>query len=492
MDTIEKPDCVNRIVIIVQSPATSLRNMTNAEFDSIKLILLNAESTLWVYDTTSPDSQMAVGLARSVRSESMAKVATLGMGTQDARTASEVISQVLDFMYPSDDTQACPDLEFKFEGSELLVPRAVEDELSNSFIHKETSDLAIAVQPFHQPGRRFKINIQNPGSLDTLYYADDCESVLDGSFVEVEVKATGINFKDIVVSMGQLSKPDSGVECSGIVTSVGHDVTDVNVGQYVMCMTEGAYSTYARCSSTSVAPVPDSLSLHEAATIPVAFCTAYYGLLDLGRLSTTERVLIHAGAGGVGQAAIQLAQMVGADGFVTVGNQEKKKFLVDRYHIPEDRIFYSRDTSFGKEIRSATNNEGVDVILNSLAGDLLRETWECLAPFGRFIEIGKADISKNSRLEMLKFEENVTFSSVDLTKVAKFRPRLMKRLLTNVCKLIDDGSIKPIFPITKYSISEVETAFRTLQTGKNIGKAVVIPHPEDQVKVWQIVFMALM
>jgi NADPH:quinone reductase-like Zn-dependent oxidoreductase len=483
MDTIEKSECVNKSAIIIQSPTTSLRNMTNDEFNSIQFILLNAASTLWVYQSSSPDSQMTIGLVRSVRSESMTKVATLGLETQDSCTALGMISHVLGLMWPTNGTEDCPDFEFKVKGSELLVPRVVEDEASNSFIHRETSNLAIATQQFYQPGRRFKLNIQNPGSLDTLYFADENASPLSGTFVEVEVKATGINFKDIVVSMGQLNQPYIGVECSGIVTSIGREVTDVKVGQHVMCITEGSYSTYARCLSTSAAPVPDCLSLHEAATVPIVFCTAYYGLFDLGRLSTAERVLIHAGAGGVGQAAIQLAQTVGADIFVTVGNQEKKEFLMERYLIPEDRIFYSRDTSFGSAIRNATHNEGVDVVLNSLAGDLLRETWECIAPFGRFIEIGKADITKNTRLDMFKFEENITFSSVDLTKVAKFRPRLMNRLLNDVCKLINSGSIKPIFPITKYRISEIETAFRTLQTGKNIGKAVVIPHPDDQVKV---------
>ena len=114
-----------------------------------------------------------------------------------------------------------------------------------------------------------------------------------------------------------------------------------------MAMPEGAYSTYARCPSTSIAIIPDSMSIEEAATIPIIFCTAYYGLFDLGRLSAGERVLIHAGAGGVGQAAIQLAQMVGADIFVTVGSQEKRAFLMERYSIPEDRILYSRDSSFG-------------------------------------------------------------------------------------------------------------------------------------------------
>jgi NADPH:quinone reductase-like Zn-dependent oxidoreductase len=175
--------------------------------------------------------------------------------------------------------------------------------------------------------------------------------------------------------------------------------------------------------------------------------------------------------------------MAGADIFVTVGSVEKKNFLMSEYRIPEDRIFYSRDTSFGPAIRRATNDEGVDVVLNSLAGDLLRETWDCIAPFGRFIEIGKADITKNSRLDMLKFEYNVTFSSVDLTKVAKFRPKLMKRLLQDVLQLISDGSISPIRPVTTYRISEIETAFRMLQTGKNIGKVVVIPHADDEVQV---------
>lgn len=492
MDTFERMQCVDKTVIIVQSPTASLRDMNNAEFYSIQFILLNAARTLWVYQTTSPDSQLTIGLIRSVRSESMVNVTTLGLETQDACAASDMVFQVLGLKFPANGAEGCSESEFKFQGSELLVPRAVEDNLSNFSIHKETSNLATALQPFHQRGRRFKMHIQNPGSLDTLYFADDSVGTLGESFVEVEIKATGINFKDIVVCMGQLNQPYMGVECSGVVKSVGRDVTDVKIGQRVMCVTEGSYSTYARCLATSTVTVPDRLSFEEAASIPVAYCTAYYSLFDLGKLSRSEKVLIHAGAGGVGQAAIQLAQMVGADILVTVGSQDKKKFLMENYHIPEGRIFYSRDTSFGNAIRTATNNEGLDVILNSLAGDLLRESWECIAPFGRFIEIGKADITNNSRLEMLKFEENVTFSSVDLTKVAKYRPHLMKRLLNDVCKLIDSGFIKPIFPITKYRISEVETAFRMLQTGKNIGKAVVVPYPEDQVKVRQISLIAEM
>ncbi|KAJ5782785.1 hypothetical protein N7457_004559 [Penicillium paradoxum] len=224
------------------------------------------------------------------------------------------------------------------------------------------------------------------------------------------------------------------------------------------------------------------MSFEVAATIPVVFCTAYYSLVDLGKLQAGERVLIHAGAGGVGQAAIMVAQMIGADIFVTVGSLEKKQFLMSQYGIPENHVFYSRDSSFSGGIRKATREAGVDVVINSLAGDLLRETWECLAPFGRFIEIGKADITKNTRLDMQPFENNVTFSSVDLTKIAKFKPQLMQRLMGDICRLIKDGSVHPILPLSIYRISDIEKAFRTLQTGKSMGKIVVVPHEGDQVQ----------
>jgi NADPH:quinone reductase-like Zn-dependent oxidoreductase len=153
------------------------------------------------------------------------------------------------------------------------------------------------------------------------------------------------------------------------------------------------------------------------------------------------------------------------------------------YGIPESHIFYSRDTSFAAAIQRATNGEGVDVVLNSLAGDQLRETWDCLAHFGRFIEIGKRDITGNTRLEMAKFEHNAMFASVDLTIVALERPRLMKRLLEDVFGLLAKSSIRPISPVTTFPISEVESAFRTLQGGKIMGKVVIVPLPDDQVKV---------
>jgi NADP-dependent 3-hydroxy acid dehydrogenase YdfG len=233
---------------------------------------------------------------------------------------------------------------------------------------------------------------------------------------------------------------------------------------------------------TSVQKISDDMNFEKASTIPVIFCTAYYSLFDLAHLREGEKVLIHAAAGGVGQAAIQLAKMCGAEIFATVGSVAKKTHIMSEYGIPEDHIFFSRDVSFAKAIKLATNGEGVDVVLNSLAGNALRETWDCLAHFGRFIEIGKRDIVRNSRLEMAKFEHNAMFASVDLTVVAAERPKIMKRLLMDVFSLMDQKVIRPISPVTVFPIADVEAAFRALQGGKVMGKVVIVPGETDQVR----------
>ncbi|CAI7573351.1 unnamed protein product [Penicillium crustosum] len=480
--TFGETDFSQKHLVILQTGASSLRYLTEELFEELKNALLIAQTVLWVYRTDSPDAQMTVGLTRTLRSETLARIATLGLAPSDIEYPEKPIQAAINALWPTDGTQPSKDLEFKSKGPELFVQRVVEDDVANSFVHNETHDMTISTQPFSQSGRCFKIQIGNPGALDSLYFIDDNPLPLGEDQIELQVKASGLNFKDIVVSMGQLAQSYIGIECSGVVSSVGSNVKNFKVGQRVMAMPEGCFSTYARCSATSAAEIPAGMSFEVAATVPVVFCTAYYSLFDLGHLQAGERVLIHAGAGGVGQAAIMLAQMIGADIFVTVGSIEKKQFLITQYGIPEDRIFYSRDASFARGIRRATGQVGVDVIVNSLAGDLLRETWECLAPFGRFVEIGKADITKNTRLDMQPFEHNVTFSSVDLTKVGKFKPHLMKRLLGDVCRLISEGSVHPVLPLSIYRISDIEKAFRTLQIGKSMGKIVVVPHEDDQVK----------
>ena len=492
--SLEKIKTEGKICIVLSELATQIISNLNAkDFKAIQEMTSSAAGILWVVrgaymESANPDSQMVIGMARSIRSEALLKFATLDLGTfpqMSVTSIAEKIFQIFKLTFGPDAPSIGCDLEFQERNGKLFVPRVIEDPEMNKFVHQETQPSAAPdLQPFPQEGRPLKIAIETPGALDTIYFTDDLivGTPLPDYEVEIEVKATSMNFKDIMISMGQLSSKYIGVECSGIISAVGSKVTDLSVGDRVCAMSEGAYSTYTRCLGTSVQKIADSMSFEDAATIPVIYCTAYYSLFDLGRLVKGESVLIHAAAGGVGQAAIILCKMIGAEIFATVGSVAKKDFIMNEYGIPEDHIFYSRNTSFAKAIKRATNGHGVDLILNSLAGDQLRETWDTLAHFGRFIEIGKRDIVGNTRLEMARFEHNALFASVDLTVVAAERPKIMKRLLSDVFDLIARGLAKAISPITIFPMSNIESAFRTLQSGKIMGKIVIVPRPDDRVK----------
>jgi NADPH:quinone reductase-like Zn-dependent oxidoreductase/malonyl CoA-acyl carrier protein transacylase len=488
-------------IVLSELESPVLPSLDSESFQSMQRMITSAAGIIWAIKgayaaSTNPDTQMVVGMARSVRSETLLRFVTLDFGTSPQLSSSAIaqkVAEVFEKTFASSSPSVGLDMEYQERNGELLVPRVVDDADMNKFVHQETHvSSAPDMQPFAQPGRPLKIAIETPGALDTLYFVDDLAvgTTLLEFEVEVEVKATSMNFKDIMISMGQLSSKYIGVECAGVISAVGSKVTNVAVGDRVCAMSEGAYSTYTRCLGTSVQKISDAMTFKDASTIPVIFCTAFYSLFDLGRLVKDETVLIHAAAGGVGQAAIMLCKMVGAEIFATVGSVAKKEFLMTQYGIPEDHIFYSRDTSFAKSIKRSTNGQGVDLVLNSLAGDALRETWDSLAHFGRFIEIGKRDIVGNSRLEMARFEHNAMFASVDLTVVAAERPRIMKRLLSDVFDLMEKGHVKPIAPITVFPMAEVESAFRTLQGGKIMGKIVIVPGKDDQVRVSRLPLQA--
>ncbi|RDA85026.1 hypothetical protein CP532_4573 [Ophiocordyceps camponoti-leonardi (nom. inval.)] len=489
LDSLDASDKICVSICELNSPVIS--NITGKGFDKLQKVILTANTLLWVSAGTyknakHPDSALAQGLFRTVRSETSKLAATLDLdpdSSLDHDSRSELIIQALRRVVASEEETGPSDFEFAESQGKLVVPRVVEDREMNQLIQHQTQPTGPYLQPFDQYGRRLQIAIGSHGALDTIYFRDQPPRPLRDDEVEVKIAATGMNFKDVVIAMGQVPSAYIGVECSGTISNVGAKVTSLSVGDRVCAMSLGAYGTFARCRATSAAVIPHDMSFETAASIPVVYSTAYYGMVELARLQPGESILIHAASGGVGQAAIQLAQMIGAEVYATVGGVDKKQLLMKEYGIAEDRIFYSRTADFGPAIREATGGRGVDVVLNSLAGELLRESWESLAHFGRFIEIGKRDITSNTRLDMSKFEHNVTFSSVDLTLVASERPKIMGSVLTSVMELMGKKKIAPIGPITVMGISELETALRTLQSGKSTGKLVIAPRPGEQVKV---------
>jgi NADPH:quinone reductase-like Zn-dependent oxidoreductase len=219
------------------------------------------------------------------------------------------------------------------------------------------------------------------------------------------------------------------------------------------------------------------MSFEAAASIPINYCTAHYGLIDLGRLLKDEKVLIHGATSATGQAAICLAQMIGADVFAIVGNSESRELLKTVYGLGENRISLGQNASFGATLGGVAANRRFDVVLNCVSADIdtLRDIWDSLDNFGRFIELGKQD----SRAIL---ENNKSFMSVDQISLAEQRPKIMTRLLSDVSELLKNAKIRPV-GITVHPISDVETAFKVLQSGSVDGKLVVSLQPGNEVKV---------
>ncbi len=347
------------------------------------------------------------------------------------------------------------------------------------------------MEPFcnNDPSRALSLAVGSVGLLETLHFIDDAvhQTVLSPCEVEVQVHAAGLSFKDVMVAMGQLPDSGMGLECAGTVTRVGTQVdqeSQVRVGDRVCCLASGTFKTFARTNVDLVARVPETMSFVEAAALPVAYLMAYYALMEVARLQEDETVLIHAGAGGVGQAAIQVAtRVVGVDPervFVTVSTDDKKDVLVREYGIPASNIFSSRKLSFAAGIQRLTAGRGCDVVLNSLVGDALRETWRnCVAPMGRFIEVGGRDIRPNESLPMSGFGTAKSFTALDLNLMLQARTRLAGNILQKVLDLAQNGTLKPPVPLHRIPVGDVQDAFSGLVNGRLVGKAVIDMRAED-------------
>ncbi len=270
----------------------------------------------------------------------------------------------------------------------------------------------------------YRLTTLRPGTLDSLTLRPLRRRHPDAQEVEIEVLAAGLNFSDVMKALriypGLSDGPvPLGIECSGRVTAVGAGVQGLRVGDEVLAVAPFSFSSHVTTRADLVALKPPQLSFEESATIPLAFLTAAYALEDLAHLSAGERVLIHSASGGVGLAALQLARRVGAEVFATAGTPEKRDFLSG---LGIEHVMDSRSVAFADEVMERTGGQGVDVVLNSLAGEALVRSVGVLADYGRFLEIGKRDIYGNTRLGLRPFRKNLSFFAIDLDRMLRDRP----------------------------------------------------------------------
>ncbi len=320
----------------------------------------------------------------------------------------------------------------------------------------------------------FRLRRGRVPNIEEIEYETESTKDLQAHEVEIDVKAAGLNFSDVMKVLDLYpglkdDRPLLGAECAGTILRVGADVSDWKVGDEVMAVAPGSLGNRVICSASLVARKPGGMSFDEAAAIPIAFLTADYALENCGAIRTGDRVLIHAASGGVGQAAIQIAGSKGATVFATCGNDEKRRFVAAQ---GVSHVMNSRDLSFVGETLDATNGEGVDLVLNSLPGEALEKGLTVLKPGGRFLEIGKRDIYADSPLGLYPMRNNLAFFAIDLDQLFKLQPKAMGERLRRLVPRFESGELKPL-PTRVFQADETQAAFRWMQQSKHIGKIVV-------------------
>ncbi|WP_321341401.1 SDR family NAD(P)-dependent oxidoreductase [Breoghania sp.] len=324
------------------------------------------------------------------------------------------------------------------------------------------------------------LDIPQQGALDGLSWRTVERRAPGAGEVEIEVKASGLNFRDVMWALGLLPEealedgfagPTLGMECAGVITRVGAGVTAHAPGDAVITFAPACFASHITVSETAMAPMPRAVSFTEAATIPVTFVTAFYALIELARLQPGETVLIHGGAGGVGLAALQLAKWRGATVISTAGTPEKRNFL---RLLGADHVYDSRSLDFAEEVMDLTDGDGVDVVLNSLFGEPMERSIEILKPFGRFLELGKRDYYGNTRIGLRPFRQNLTYFGIDADQLLTRQPELAKRLFSDLVALFDEGLLAPL-PYRRFEAGSVVEAFRVMQQSGHIGKIVLGP-----------------
>ncbi|KAI1824887.1 reducing type I polyketide synthase 10 [Xylaria intraflava] len=467
-----------------------LSTISDDDMRSVKLMTDNSSSLVWVTGGNilgKPDFALVSGLARAVGMEQPSlKFFTYDIDEPESADVNATAKNLISVL---NQRNAKLDMEFSQRKNAVHVSRFVPDEgINEAFRNKqglEPSMVSIGEV------KDLRLNIERASQFDTIYFKEQqAAQSIPADHIRIKVASVGMNAKDFYVLAGRVDTPDGTcqLECSGTVDQVGSGVTGFAVGDRVVAMAPSHFQKYQTVPAWACHKLLATENFDVMATLPLVYSTAIYALNYRARLQAGETVLIHSGAGGVGIAAIQLALAAGAEVYTTVSTDEKKEYLVNKYGLKPSNVFSSRGTSFREEVLKATGGRGVDVVLNSLTGDQLHATWSCIADFGRFVEIGKVDLSNAGRLEMYQFLKNATFTAFDLGGLYstdnKQHHALWNKLLSESMALFRGGNITAFEPLRVFDISEITQAFRHFASRSRIGKiAINLENPNSKIRV---------
>jgi acyl transferase domain-containing protein/NADPH:quinone reductase-like Zn-dependent oxidoreductase len=456
------------VLLAVATPGSDDDAQTVLEVSTSTLALVQR----WLADERLADTRLVVvtrtAIAAGEESPELAQSPVWGL----VRTAqSEHPGRFL--LVDADDTAGDVDWGSLLAGAEpqlairdgqLLAPRLIRAD--------------VATVP---PGAAWRLSIEHKGSLDDLkIVGSDADRPLGPGEVRFRVRAAGLNFRDVLIALGVYQgEAPLGSEGAGVVLEVGSEVTDLKPGDLVMGLVSQSFGSKAVTDRRMIVPMPAGWSFAKAASVPLVFLTAYYGLVELAGLRRGERVLVHAAAGGVGMAAVQLARHLGAEVFATASQAKWK--AVRRLGVPDDHLASSRDLDFRDTFLQGTGGAGVDVVLNALAGEFVDASLDLLPTGGRFIEMGKADLRDAG--EIAQARPGVTYQAYDVFEAG---PDRIQQMLLDLLALFEQGVLTHS-PIRTWDVRRAEDAFRFLREGRNTGKVVltvpIAPDPEGTVLI---------
>lgn len=368
---------------------------------------------------------------------------------------------------------------------ELLAPTAEDETVltpAGRFVPR-VRDLPTATGA--AGGRCHRLRLRRPGLGFGLDWVPAPAPPAPGpGEVTIEVRAAGLNYRDVLLATDSLppgaevpapGEHGLGLECAGVVTAAGAG-TELRAGERIFTCAPGALASHVVVPAACTGRIPDHLSFAEAATLPVAFFTVQHSLEHLARLGEGETLLVHGAAGGVGLAALQYARHVGARTIATAGSPAKRALLT---LLGADHVLDSRTLAFADQVLELTGGKGVDVVLNSLAGEAIARNLDILRPGGRCIELGKRDIHTSGRLALRAFRNNLSFHAVDALQMLNCRTELSARHFAELTRRVQQGTYRPL-PHHLHSADTAMDAFALLRRSHHIGKVVISLTPRPR------------
>ncbi|KAM0799448.1 hypothetical protein BDR22DRAFT_933683 [Usnea florida] len=471
------------VVALVELEEPVLSSLTREKMHAIKMMNMRARKVLWttgggLIRAAKPEMSIALGFFRTMRLEYYPTKFGILDVEYPGTDADLIVSSVVNVLSALE-TQLRGDDEFILHNGLLHISRSKQLPSLNSLLTSKQDKKTSEVPRGDLDTAR--LAIRQPGNISTTYlqqYQGDRSPVRDDE-VEIDVLAVGLNAKDFYTLMGRVDTREStsSLECTGTVRAVGAGVSNLSQGDRVVVMAPRKFATVIRVPVSCCCKLFVGESNLEMATVPIVFSSAIYALQYRARLQPLESVLIHSATGGLGQAAIQVARSMNADIFATAGTEDKRKYLHEVLGVARNHIFSSRDATFLADVMRETAGRGIDVVLNSLSGDLLHAGWRCMAEFGRFIEMGKKDVTEAGNLDMSVFGRGASFSAFDLTDLYYSKnpaqSRIWAELLRESLRLVRRHTCQPIKPLQSFGLSEIQQALRFFAAHDRLGKVVV-------------------